>query len=193
MEAEGPVPSFPGNLLASFRNADQAHTRPRMSLLPLSGLHGHTLTHTRSFKTCRHPRLSLDPRRGRDQREYSPKLRVSQPRFMMGRVSSFQEAPSLPPLRLPSPPPDSPSLTRSVKEILCSEDVRSLLGRTRTQHKGSEKVKWGVWGGREGGGNRGRRRFSVSKRELKCFYWSGRNQLKNGPGTKAEKTVDKPC
>lgn len=57
-----------------------------------------------------------------------------------------------------------------MKKKCFAEDVRSLLGRMRTQHKGSEKVEWGVWGG---GGARGEEDgFSVSKRELKCFYWS---------------------
>ena len=80
---------------------------------------------------------------------------------MVGGGSLPQEAPSLPPLRSAPLPllQILPSLTRSVKEILCSKDVRSLLGRTRTQHKGSEKVEWGVWGGGREGAARGRRRI----------------------------------
>lgn len=38
-----------------------------------------------------------------------------------------------------------------LKEIL-RKDVGSLLGRMRAPHKGSEKVKWGVWGGERGAG-----------------------------------------
>lgn len=60
----------------------------------------------------------------------------------------------------PLPPPDSQQPPgSSLKEILCSV-VGSLLGRRRAQHKGVERVNWGVWGGC-GAGREGKRTDSL--------------------------------
>lgn len=72
--------------------------------------------------------------------------------------------------RSPLPPLPSPSRLSAASRVVGKTSGLCWGGRGRGQ-QGSEKVD-GVWGAERGGGGGEEDGFSVSKGELKCFYWS---------------------
>lgn len=111
-----------------------------------------------------HPRAH--PRAGPRARPVRPRPAGSE-----GGAGRSHGAPQPAPPRPRPPPPPNSAASRPGETL--RQEAGALLGRRRTRHKGSENramrgVGWGDGGGPRGAEDGG----SVSKRELKCFYWS---------------------
>lgn len=139
---------------APLSNADRAQPGPRCL-----------------YRACHAgPDPGAHPRAGLRARRVRPRKGVQSEATGLPRPgkwgSRLREAPSPPPLPPPPPVPRLRRLPSRVKETL-REEGRSLLGRRRTWHKGSEKRKMRGVGGR--GAARGRGRSLRIKKGIKVL------------------------